>query len=171
MTCSITRLAVLFLANGIAFAAAADYVWTFTWTGSQSCPQWPCTYSYNVSGPVYTSATGPIPSFNASCAGTVDQPVQECELSSWLSSEGGSKPTISGNFSTFETSGVGAGVVAITATWFSEKYSRNLSLTGSSPLQVNDENHGTWDIEPTGCPLTTCLPTNATMRRRRGRLL
>ncbi|KAH9996186.1 hypothetical protein F4779DRAFT_187806 [Xylariaceae sp. FL0662B] len=161
----LAKLAILALASRIGFVAADEYAWTFTWTGSQSCPQWPCPYSYDVSGPAYTADAAAIPSFSVSCAGTVDQPVKECEARS----PGGSAqpPVVSGNLSTYETSGVGAGLVAITASWFSVEYNRTLTLTGSSPLQVSDENHGTWDISPTGCPLTGCPVTDATTRRGR----
>ncbi|KAI1252109.1 hypothetical protein MGN70_006681 [Eutypa lata] len=119
--------------------------------------------TYELSGPQYSDTNGSIPAFRASCTGTVDQPLKACNLSEVAGAgagagaaavgEGGtspSSPLVSGNFSTYETSGVGPGLVAIVMTWFSDEYSRNLTLTGSTPLQVNEENNGTWDIYPGG---------------------
>ncbi|KAJ8107791.1 hypothetical protein ONZ43_g6627 [Nemania bipapillata] len=87
-----------------------EYLWTVKWTGPSICTSWPCGYSYEVSGPTYTAETGSVPLIDATCVGTVDQPLTACTLGSAL-------VTVSGNFSTFETSGVGNGLIDITATW------------------------------------------------------
>ncbi|KAJ3557684.1 hypothetical protein NPX13_g9878 [Xylaria arbuscula] len=91
---------------------ADDYLWTVQWTGPTKCTSWPCGYSYRVTGPTYTAAEGSIPFFNATCVGTVDKPLQACTLQ-----PGSAAAAVSGNFSTYETSGVGSGLIDVTATW------------------------------------------------------
>ncbi|KAI1496005.1 hypothetical protein F5X99DRAFT_401701 [Biscogniauxia marginata] len=151
-------LAIAGVATASNLAVRADeYTWKLTWTGPETCPEVPCPYSYEVSGPRYSSPEGSIPSFTATCEGTVDEPLKACELGTH---EGASEPAISGNFSTYETSGVGPGQIIITATWFEEKYNEDLTLTGVSPMQASEENQGTWDLYPGGCPLTDCPGTS-----------
>ncbi|KAI3322692.1 hypothetical protein HD806DRAFT_111129 [Xylariaceae sp. AK1471] len=136
-----------------------DYVWTVTWTGPKTCPSWPCTYSYEVSAPSYSSAQGSIPLFDASCQGTVDKPLTTCSLLS------GAPLAVSGNFSTFETSGVGNGLIDITATWADQASGVNTILTAVTPMQANNTNHGTWSVQPDGCPVTACATTRMRQRR------
>ncbi|KAI8629633.1 hypothetical protein F5Y19DRAFT_72475 [Xylariaceae sp. FL1651] len=148
---------------------AGDYVWTLTWTAPRSCPSWPCTYSYEVSAPSYSSAEGSIPPFDASCQGTVDQPLKACTL---LSNQGDSAAAaaISGNFSTYETSGVGSGLITIIATWLDQTSGTTRKVTGVTPMQASDANNNTWDVYPEGSPITDTAP-NATATRSRRRVL
>ncbi|KAI0426044.1 hypothetical protein F5Y09DRAFT_346083 [Xylaria sp. FL1042] len=145
---------------------ADDYVWTVQWTGPSKCTSWPCGYSYTVSAPTYTGAEGSIPLFDATCVGTVDQPLKTCTL---LSTRAGSAAaTVSGNFSTYETSGVGSGLIDITATWIDEASGASRTLTGVTPMQASTANQNTWTVQPEGCPLTECEGANATRSLRRG---
>ncbi|KAI1345792.1 hypothetical protein F5Y01DRAFT_45599 [Xylaria sp. FL0043] len=144
---------------------ADDYVWTVQWTGPSKCTSWPCGYSYTVSGPTYTAAGGSIPLFSATCVGTVDQPLKTCTL---LSTQAAPATTVSGNFSTYETSGVGSGLIDITATWLDQASGSNRTLTGVTPMQASTANQNTWTVQPEGCPLTECEGTNATRPLRRG---
>ncbi|KAI0108922.1 hypothetical protein GGR51DRAFT_513584 [Nemania sp. FL0031] len=142
---------------------ADDYVWTVTWTGPKICTSWPCGYSYEVSGPTYAAASGSIPSIDATCVGTVDQPLAACSL---LSAQAGAAAlTVSGNFSTYETSGVGSGLIDITASWVDQASGATRKLTGVTPMQGT-----TWTVEPSGCPLSDCAAVNATKAVRRGSL-
>ncbi|KAI1297069.1 hypothetical protein F5Y03DRAFT_369949 [Xylaria venustula] len=147
---------------------ADDYLWTVKWTGPSICTSWPCGYSYTVSAPTYTTTSGSvIPSFGATCVGTVDQPLKTCtSLSSAQQST--SSSVVAGNFSTYETSGVGNGLIDITATWVDQSSGANQTLTGVTPLQATTANQNTWTLQPEGSPLTE--GTNATRRLRRGAL-
>ncbi|KAI1419868.1 hypothetical protein F5Y12DRAFT_186440 [Xylaria sp. FL1777] len=145
---------------------ADDYLWTVEWTGPSKCTAWPCGYSYTVSGPTYTATEGSIPFIDATCVGTVDQPLKTCTL---LSTQAGSaQATISGNFSTFETSGVGSGLIDITATWVDQASGLSRTLTGVTPMQASTANKNTWTLQPEGCPVTECDAANATRTLRRG---
>ncbi|KAI1748387.1 hypothetical protein F4782DRAFT_361127 [Xylaria castorea] len=148
---------------------ASDYVWTVTWTGPSVCTSYPCGYSYEVSAPTYAAAGGSIPLIDASCRGTVDQPLQTCSLPSTQAAVTFSM-TVSGNFSTYETSGVGNGLIDIKATWFDQASGTNRTLSGVTPLQATTANHNTWTVEPEGCPVTDCAATSATRAVRRGSL-
>ncbi|RWA05188.1 hypothetical protein EKO27_g9919 [Xylaria grammica] len=145
---------------------ADDYAWTVKWTGPSKCTSWPCGYSYEVSGPAYTAAEGSIPLFDATCVGTVDQPLAACSVPT---TQGSSvTATVSGNFSTFETSGVGSGLIDITATWFDQASGTNRTLTAVTPMQGSTTNQNTWTVQPSGCPVTDCDVVNATRSLRRG---
>ncbi|KAI1163161.1 hypothetical protein F5B18DRAFT_327875 [Nemania serpens] len=147
---------------------ADDYIWSITWTGPKTCTSWPCGYSYTVSAPTYTAAAGSVPSIDASCKGTVDQPLVACSL---LSTQAGAAPVaISGNFSTYETSGVGNGLIDITATWLDQASGASRTLKGVTPMQASSANHNTWTVQPEGCPLSDCAAANATRALRRGSL-
>ncbi|CAJ2499855.1 Uu.00g027080.m01.CDS01 [Anthostomella pinea] len=137
-------------------ARAADYAWTFAFTGAKTCPGWPCQYSYNLTAPLYSSSTASIPAFAASCAGTIDQPLQACQLLAFSAAPGSRSEmrAVAGNFSSYETSGDGRGVLAVTATWFDDVQNKSLTITGVTPVEANDGS--TWDVQPTGCPLTAC---------------
>ncbi|KAH9887493.1 hypothetical protein F4778DRAFT_429477 [Xylariomycetidae sp. FL2044] len=126
---------------------ADEYAWTFKWTVTKGCSSWPCPYSYDVSGPAYANSKGAVPSFATSCAGDVDKPLKACNNTP------DAAMALSGNFSTYETSGVGSGVVAITARWFSDQYRQNLTLSVSTPLESQAD---PWSMHPSGCPLTDC---------------
>ncbi|KAI1490474.1 hypothetical protein F5X96DRAFT_669670 [Biscogniauxia mediterranea] len=178
MLASPTLIRVLALAlaglsnNGLTVRADSNdehYAWTFTWTGPKTCDAVPCPYSktaklsnnnpaYNVSGPGYTvtttttTTTTTIPSFAGSCAGTVDEPLARCEVGSGSGSGSGD---LAGNFSSYETSGVGAGQIVVALAWVDEQSGAHLTLTGVTPLQASAENHNTWEAYPTGCPLMT----------------
>ncbi|KAI1131815.1 hypothetical protein F5Y10DRAFT_35552 [Nemania abortiva] len=147
---------------------ADDYVWTVTWTGPKICTSWPCGYSYDISGPTYTAAAGAIPSIDATCVGTVDQPLAACSLHSMQA--GSAAMTVSGNFSTYETSGVGNGLIDITATWLDQASGATRKLTGVTPLQATAANNNTWTVQPNGCPVSDCAVVNATRALRRGSL-
>ncbi|KAI1636489.1 hypothetical protein F4809DRAFT_382194 [Biscogniauxia mediterranea] len=152
---TLTRILVLAIAglgNSLTVRDDESYAWTFTWTGPKTCDEVPCLYSYNVSGPRYTTTTTSttIPSFGGSCAGTVDEPLARCE-----SGSGSGGPALAGNFSSYETSGVGAGQIVVALAWVNEQSGAHLTLTGVTPLQASAENHNTWEAYPTGCPLTT----------------
>ncbi|TRX91396.1 hypothetical protein FHL15_007620 [Xylaria flabelliformis] len=131
---------------------ANDYTWTITWTGP----------TYEVSAPTHDAAGGSVPLIDATCQGTVDQPLQSCSLLSTTASP----ITVVGNFSTYETSGVGNGLIDIKATWFDQAS----TLTGVTPLQATTANHNTWTVDPEGCPVTDCAATGATRAVRRGSL-
>ncbi|GAP85431.1 hypothetical protein SAMD00023353_1000770 [Rosellinia necatrix] len=146
---------------------ADDYVWTIKWTGPRTCTSWPCGYSYEVSAPTYTGSEGSVPSFDAACRGTVDQPLQACTLASGQVA-GTVMATVSGNFSTFETSGVGSGLIDIAATWFDQASGTNRTLTGVTPMQASSANQNTWTLTPRGCPVSDCPGTNTTRSLRRG---
>ncbi|KAI0457377.1 hypothetical protein F5B21DRAFT_92983 [Xylaria acuta] len=148
---------------------ANDYVWTVTWTGPKVCTSWPCGYSYGVSAPTHAAAEGSVPLFNATCQGTVDQPLQTCSLISTQAADA-APITVSGNFSTFETSGVGSGLIDIKATWFDQASGTDRTLTGVTPMQATTANHNTWTVDPEGCPVTDCAATNATRAVKRGSL-
>ncbi|TGJ84520.1 hypothetical protein E0Z10_g4248 [Xylaria hypoxylon] len=145
---------------------ADDYVWTVKWTGLKTCTSWPCGYSYEISGPTYTAAEGPIPSISAACVGTVDQPLTACSVPT--AQAGAVLATVSGNFSTFETSGVGSGLIDITAKWFDQASGTNRTLTAVTPMQASTANQNTWTVQPVGCPVTDCVVVNATRTLRRG---
>ncbi|KAI0903269.1 hypothetical protein F4824DRAFT_453908 [Ustulina deusta] len=145
---------------------ADDYIWTLQWTGPKTCTSWPCGYSYTVSGPTYATAGGPIPLLDATCVGTVDQPLKACTLLS--TPPGFAAATVSGNFSTYETSGVGSGLIDITATWLDQASGTTRTLTGVTPMQASTTNQNTWTVEPEGCPVTECDVVNATRPLRRG---
>ncbi|KAI1114490.1 hypothetical protein F5Y14DRAFT_451031 [Nemania sp. NC0429] len=147
---------------------ADDYIWSITWTGPKTCTSWPCGYSYTVSAPAYTAAAGSVPSIDASCKGTVDQPLVACALPATQASA--ASVAISGNFSTYETSGVGNGLIDITATWIDQASGTSRTLKGVTPLQANSANHNTWTVQPEGCPLSDCAAANATRALRRGAL-
>ncbi|KAI1737693.1 hypothetical protein F4680DRAFT_427624 [Xylaria scruposa] len=147
-------------------ARADDYTWTITWTGPSVCTSWPCSYSYEISGPTHDAAGGSIPLIDASCQGTVDQPLQACSLLS----TGASPITVVGNFSTYETSGVGNGLIDIEATWLDQASGTERTLTGVTPLQATAANQNTWTVDPEGCPVTDCAATSATRAVRRGSL-
>ncbi|KAI0409954.1 hypothetical protein F4802DRAFT_542794 [Xylaria palmicola] len=156
--------------SAIRFSTRADgYIWTVTWTGPKTCTSWPCSYSYEVSAPAYTAAGGSIPFFDATCQGTVDQLLASCSLLS-TQAAGAAPVTVSGNFSTFETSGVGSGLIDITASWLDQASGMGRTLTGVTPLQATATNHNTWTVQPQGCPLTDCAAANATRSPRRGTL-
>jgi hypothetical protein len=70
--------------------------------------------AYEVVASSYSSVQGLVPSFDVSCQGVVDQPLTTCNL---ISSQG---VTVLGNFSTYETSGVGSGLIDITASWIDQ---------------------------------------------------
>ncbi|KAI1187619.1 hypothetical protein F5B17DRAFT_314120 [Nemania serpens] len=143
-----------------------DYIWTITWTGPNVCTSWPCGYSYTVSAPTYTAAAGSIPPIDTSCKGTVDQPLVACSL---LSTPVGAAPVaISGNFSTYETSGVGNGLIDITATWLDQASGASRTLKGVTPMQASSANHNTWTVQPSGCPLSDCAAANETRALKRG---
>ncbi|KAJ2992919.1 hypothetical protein NUW58_g2009 [Xylaria curta] len=147
---------------------ASDYIWTITWTGPSKCTSWPCSYSYQVSAPTHTTTQGSIPFFDASCEGIVDQPLQACSL---LSVEGAdSTLAVSGNFSTFETSGVGSGLIDIAVEWFDQTPRLNRTLTGVTPMQASTANHNTWTVDPAGCPVTDCAGATVTRSLKRGSL-
>ncbi|KAF2972478.1 hypothetical protein GQX73_g1115 [Xylaria multiplex] len=145
---------------------ADDYVWTVKWTGPSKCTSWPCGYSYEVSGPTHTAAEGSIPLFDATCVGTVDQPLAACSIPT--TQAGSISAAVSGNFSTFETSGVGSGLIDITATWFDQASGTNRTLTATTPMQASTANKNTWTVQPKGCPVTDCDAVNVTRVLRRG---
>ncbi|KAI0876910.1 hypothetical protein GGS24DRAFT_449415 [Hypoxylon argillaceum] len=145
---------------------ADDYLWTVKWTGPSICTSWPCGYSYEVSGPTYTAEAGAIPFIDATCVGIVDQPLVACTLFSAQASS--AVMTVSGNFSTYETSGVGNGLIDITATWQDQATGKARTLTGVTPLQATAANQNTWTVEPEGCPVSNCAAVNATKAARRG---
>ncbi|KAI0599919.1 hypothetical protein F4775DRAFT_548893 [Biscogniauxia sp. FL1348] len=167
--------------NSLVVRAADEYAWTLTWTGPKTCAKVPCPYSYNVSGPQYTTSTSgsaavAIPSFGGSCAGTVDEGLAWCQLESGASGDDDEGPALAGNFSTYETSGVGSGQIAVALAWVDEPSGEHFTLTAVTPLQANEENQNTWEAHPTGCPLTggeDCAPapatSNGTSRRRQRR--
>ncbi|KAI0390638.1 hypothetical protein F5Y17DRAFT_51195 [Xylariaceae sp. FL0594] len=141
----------------------ADYAWTIKWTAG-ACPSWPCTFSYEVSAPSYTSPQGNIPLFDATCEGTVDQPLSECTLLSPQQQADANALVVSGNFSTYETSGVGAGLVDVTATFYDQMSGTYKTLTAVTPKSPTN----TWQVTPSGCPVTYCtVPQNATRSARR----
>ncbi|KAI0466131.1 hypothetical protein F4859DRAFT_332959 [Xylaria cf. heliscus] len=142
---------------------ATDYVWTVTWTGPKVCTSWPCSYSYEVSGPAHDAVAGSVPLFDATCQGTVDQPLQTCSLASTQAADA-APITVSGNFSTYETSGVGNGLIDIKATWVDQASGAIRTLTGVTPLQASTENINTWTVDPEGCPVTDCTAARAVRR-------
>ncbi|KAI0513030.1 hypothetical protein F5B22DRAFT_283957 [Xylaria bambusicola] len=144
---------------------ANDYLWTVQWTGPTKCTSWPCGYSYRVSGPTYTAAEGAVPFFNATCTGTVDKPLQACTLQ-----PGSAAVAVSGNFSTFETSGVGSGLIDVTARYIDQASFSNRTLTAVTPMQASAANQNTWTVEPQGCPVSACDVAKATRSLRRGTL-
>ncbi|RYC55856.1 hypothetical protein CHU98_g10349 [Xylaria longipes] len=144
---------------------ANDYAWTVTWTAPNVCTSWPCGYSYEVSAPTHAVAEGSVPFFDAACQGTVDQTPKTCSLLS-TQAAGTAPITVTGNFSTFETSGVGSGLIDIKVTWFDQAS----TLTGVTPLQASTANHNTWTVDPEGCPVTHCAAANTTRVVRRGSL-
>ncbi|KAI0975456.1 hypothetical protein F4678DRAFT_420327 [Xylaria arbuscula] len=182
MLSHITPLSALLAASLFAFSVQAettapmriatradDYLWTVQWTGPSICTSWPCGYSYTVSAPTYTTTSGSIiPSFGATCVGTVDQPLKTCTLLSSAQQQQSASSVVSGNFSTYETSGVGNGLIDITAKWVDQASGANRTLTGVTPLQATTANQNTWTVQPEGSPLTE--GTNATRRLRRGAL-
>jgi hypothetical protein len=148
----------------IRFSRRADeYLWTVTWTGPKTCTSYPCSYSYEVSAPTY----GSVPAFDATCEGTVDQPLQICSVLT-TGAAVAAATTVSGNFSTFETSGVGSGLIDISVTWFDQAFGANRTLTGVTPMQASSANHNTWTLNPRGCPVTDCAAANETRSVRRG---
>ncbi|KAK5630583.1 hypothetical protein RRF57_006298 [Xylaria bambusicola] len=174
---------------------ANDYLWTVQWTGPTKCTSWPCGYckyftlrpppaeilisphvcelevanisrkAYRLSGPAYTAAEGSVPFFNATCTGTVDQPLRACTLL-----PGSVATAVSGNFSTFETSGVGSGLIDVTATYIDPASGSNRTLTAVTPMQANAANQNAWMVEPQGCPVSACDAAKATRSLRRGAL-
>ncbi|KAI0441984.1 hypothetical protein F4803DRAFT_388912 [Xylaria telfairii] len=148
---------------------ANDYVWTVTWTGAKVCTSWPCGYSYQVSGPLLAAAEGEVPLFDATCQGTVDQPLQTCSLLSTQAADAASF-TVSGNFSTYETSGVGSGLIDIQATWIDQASGTSRTLVGVTPMQATTANANKWTVSPEGCPVTACAAESATRAVRRGSL-
>ncbi|KAI0198595.1 hypothetical protein F4808DRAFT_257700 [Astrocystis sublimbata] len=149
---------------------ADNYVWTVTWTGPKKCTSWPCAYSYKVSAPSYTTDKGLVPIFDATCVGTVDQQLKTCSLSTTQADADTFPVTVSGNFSTYQTSGVGSGLIDIKATWFDQESGANRTLQGTTPMQANTANLNTWMVDPEGCPITHCDGANATRTVRRGSL-
>ncbi|KAI1170671.1 hypothetical protein F4777DRAFT_102933 [Nemania sp. FL0916] len=120
---------------------ADKYVWTVTWTGPKTCPSWPCSFSYIVVAPAYNATSNSIPPFEAECGGTVDLPLQPC-----YSTQGWVK--IEGNFSTFETSGVGSGLIDIHARWGDRDSHLPRELVGITPMQASSANNNTWTVHP-----------------------
>ncbi|KAI5920743.1 hypothetical protein F4810DRAFT_405755 [Camillea tinctor] len=148
-------------------AADAGYAWTFTWTGPKTCDKVPCSYSYDVSGPRYTAPGNvEIPPFSTSCSGSVDEALAWCGADAETSS---GEPAVAGNFSTYETSGVGAGEISVAVSWVDGGSTKYFTLTAATPLQASA---GTWTAYPTGCPLASgCVEdevaANGTSTRRR----
>ncbi|KAI0126755.1 hypothetical protein BJ170DRAFT_417738 [Xylariales sp. AK1849] len=127
----------------------STYTWAIAWRES-TCSSWPCKYLYDVEGPQYVSqSAGVIPYFLATCLGTVDKPLVECQSAepnpSTVAASG--KPQVLGNFSTYETSGVGAGVITVTFMFQSTEVNGSITLTASTPLQT-----GNWTVSPSGLP-------------------
>ncbi|KAI1818227.1 hypothetical protein GGS20DRAFT_529050 [Poronia punctata] len=134
------------------------YAWTIEWTAGP-CRSWPCSFSYHVTAPSFSSPQGPIPLFDATCKGPVDKALTQCQL---LTTPKADQPAlvVSGNFSTYETSGVGAGLIDITATFFDFESGTYRTLTVVTPKNSTSNK---WDVKPDGCPLTYCvLPDNST---------
>ncbi|KAI1324802.1 hypothetical protein F5Y16DRAFT_288128 [Xylariaceae sp. FL0255] len=156
------RHTILALWGLLASATAANYTWTLKWTGPQVCTSYPCPYSYNVTGSKYIIGARTIPPFRASCKGIVDEPLTDCTLAS------PDDEVAMGNFSSFETSGVGAGVITFSAEWLdmatcrviSEKKWPNMgsgeneTIKASTPMKGTTANNETWVIDLGPCPLS-----------------